>query len=72
MQINDDVISPDEKVCFNCQHIAWTIGVGQGLRCSHPKRLNENYSIPNRRHTCDLIKMKEVLGQSDKNGWLEN
>ena len=24
---------PNEKVCYNCSHLAWLIGVGQGLRC---------------------------------------
>jgi hypothetical protein len=66
MEINNDVISPDEKVCNNCQHLAWLIGVGQGLRCSHPKKINGDNSIPSRRHTCDLYRPKDILGEPEK------
>jgi hypothetical protein len=55
------IISPDEKVCYNCKHLAWLIGVGQGLRCSHPKQEPKAMPIPSRQHTCELFDRKERL-----------
>jgi hypothetical protein len=65
---NNDNIGSDEKVCYNCQHLAWLIGVGQGLRCSHPKRFEGNYIVPSRRHTCDLFLKKNSLDDTEKKG----
>jgi len=31
--MNNQNPKPSEKVCYNCKHICWLIGVGQGLRC---------------------------------------
>jgi hypothetical protein len=50
-----DKIKPDEKVCYNCKYLAWLIGVGQGLRCSHPLKEPKNQLVPSRTHTCELF-----------------
>lgn len=42
---------PNEKVCFNCSHLAWLIGVGQGLRCGK----KDGQKIPSRWHTCEFF-----------------
>jgi hypothetical protein len=53
-----DNIKPEEKVCYNCNYLIWSIGVGQGLRCGNGNK-NEKYEmIPNSRHTCELFKEK--------------
>lgn len=49
-------INPNEKICYNCKHILWQIGVGQGLRCGFG--LNKSAKslppiIPSRFHTCE-------------------
>lgn len=54
-------ITPDEKVCYNCKHTAWMIGIGQGLKCSNPKKEIKNETIPSMRHTCELFEQKESL-----------
>jgi len=51
-------IQPDEKVCYNCQHLAWMIGIGQGLRCTNPNKEKKNEMVPGSRHTCELFKSK--------------
>lgn len=58
-------ISPDEKVCYNCKHIAWLIGVGQGLRCSNPKKGKVPEVIPSRTHTCEFFDRKEKLNEQN-------
>jgi hypothetical protein len=37
-----------DKCCFNCNHLLWMIGVGQGLRCGVDKSV-----IPGIYHVCD-------------------
>jgi hypothetical protein len=54
-------IEPDEKVCYNCVHLAWAIGVGQGLRCSNPKKEINLGMIPSSRHTCELFEINPKL-----------
>ena len=44
---------PDEKVCFNCKHMLWMVGLGLGLKCDLTK-----HNIENRRHTCDNFEFK--------------
>lgn len=39
---------PDEKVCFNCKHMLWMVGLGLGLKCGLTK-----HNIEHRRHTCN-------------------
>lgn len=33
--------APDEHVCFNCKHMAWMVGIGQGVRCKSEKRAKD-------------------------------
>jgi hypothetical protein len=72
MEINNDEIKKEERVCYNCQYIAWAIGVGQGLKCCNPKKINEDNSIPNKRHTCELFRYRDTLGEPEKRSWMEN
>ena len=51
-------IQPDEKVCYNCEHLAWMIGIGQGLRCTNPHKEKKLEMIPSSKHTCELFKSK--------------
>jgi len=44
---------PDEKVCFNCEHLLWLVGIGQGLKCGINKQ-----SIPSRYYTCDKFQKR--------------
>ena len=44
---------PDEKVCFNCKHLLWMVGLGLGLKCGLTK-----HNIEHRRHTCDNFEFK--------------
>jgi hypothetical protein len=44
---------PDEKVCFNCKHMLWMVGLGLGLKCGLTK-----HNIEHRRHTCDNFEFK--------------
>ena len=44
---------PDEKVCFNCEHLLWLVGIGQGLKCDLNKK-----SIPSRYYTCDKFQKR--------------
>jgi len=54
-------IKSSDKICFNCKHLAWLIGVGQGLRCGHKTKREEGKMaplIPSRFHTCELFEFK--------------
>jgi hypothetical protein len=44
---------PDEKVCFNCEHLLWLVGIGQGLKCDLNKK-----TIPSRYYTCDKFQKR--------------
>lgn len=44
---------PDEKVCFNCEHMMWMVGIGAGVKCRIDKR-----NIPSRFFTCDNFEKK--------------
>jgi len=44
---------PDEKVCLNCEHLLWLVGIGQGLKCDLNKK-----SIPSRYYTCDKFQKR--------------
>ena len=37
-----------DKCCYNCNHLSWMIGIGQGLRCGVDKSV-----IPGIYHVCD-------------------
>jgi hypothetical protein len=59
-----------EKICANCKYIAWLIGVGFGLRCSHAsKRVKGEMPplIPSKLHSCDLFEyaVKQVPVEKD-------
>ena len=30
-------IPKDYVCCYNCAHMQWLVGIGQGIRCAHPK-----------------------------------
>ena len=30
-------IPKDYICCYNCSYIQWLVGIGQGIRCAHPK-----------------------------------
>lgn len=54
-------IKPSDKICYNCKHLSWLIGVGQGLRCSHKSKREEGKMpplVPSRFHTCELFEFK--------------
>ena len=52
-------IKPEEKICYNCEHLCWAVGVGQGLRCINPDKKEKYKMIPNSRHTCELFEFKK-------------
>jgi len=57
--MNENQIKPQDKICYNCRHIAWLIAVGQGLRCNANRKQGEIAPIiPSRFHTCDLFEYK--------------
>jgi hypothetical protein len=43
----------DEKVCFNCKHMLWMVGIGQGVKCDLDKK-----DIPSKFHTCENFQKK--------------
>ena len=48
-----------DKCCYNCKHILWLIGVGQGLRCGH--NIQDGVkppTIPSISHVCENFKGK--------------
>lgn len=55
-------IKPTDRICYNCKHLSWLIGVGQGLRCGHKTKREEGQIaplVPSRFHTCVLFEYKE-------------
>ena len=45
-----------DRCCFNCKHLIWLIGVGQGLRCGidfSNKVVEAPPSVPSIGHVCD-------------------
>ncbi len=48
---------PEEKVCFNCEHLLWLVGIGLGLKCGLDKK-----SLPSRYYTCDKF-LKRIKAQ---------
>lgn len=53
--------SPDEKICFNCEHMLWMVGIGAGVKCKI-----DHQNIPSRLYTCDKFE-KKVSDNSAKN-----
>ncbi len=39
-----------DRCCFNCDHLLWMIGIGQGLRCGNDI---DRSLIPGIYHVCD-------------------
>ena len=62
-----DKPKPEEKVCYNCKHLAWMVGIGQGLGCIHPKLGITCERIPSSRHTCEKFEKNPKLEKPDKN-----
>ena len=58
---------PHEEVCFNCRHMVWAVGIGQGVRCSHPDNEVDGkvFRIPSRHHTCEHFERKARVTQGD-------
>jgi len=52
--INVDNPRPDEKVCFNCCHFLWLVGIGQGVKCALSMQ-----QLPSRWHTCNKFEEKK-------------
>lgn len=51
---------PEEKVCYNCRHMLWMVGIGQGVRCGYEKENKKTPPmIPHLRHTCDKFEFKK-------------
>ena len=34
---NRHEIPEDYVCCYNCSYMQWLVGIGQGIRCAHPK-----------------------------------
>lgn len=51
---------PDERVCWNCDHMRWAVGTGSGVWCLAPENNAEGMlsRIPSRRWTCGHFKAK--------------
>jgi hypothetical protein len=51
---------PEEQVCYNCKHMLWLVGIGQGVRCGYKipggRRMTQ---IPSLRYTCDKFEWKD-------------
>ncbi len=44
-----------DRCCYNCKHLLWMIGVGQGLRCGieFKKKNIKPPTVPSIGHVCD-------------------
>lgn len=53
------LIKKDEKVCYNCKHRIWLVGLGLGVRCGNPTTISDKDKVSSfpiiisLRHTCD-------------------
>lgn len=62
-------LHPEARICYNCRHMAWLVGLGQGIRCRNPEHPENRQSepigrwwlIPARSHSCDLFERKKCL-----------
>ncbi len=66
-------INNTDKICFNCKHLAWLVGVGQGIRCCYEYKKgigNVNGlkvwppTVPSKFHTCEHFEFKEKESES--------
>lgn len=53
-----DPIGPEEKVCYNCKHFLWMVGIGMGVRCAINLENGLPKMLSSRRYTCDLFDKK--------------
>ena len=55
MNANTKIVNPqpEEKVCFNCAHLLWLVGIGQGLKCDLNKK-----TLPTRFYSCDKFQKR--------------
>ena len=60
--------APTEKVCYNCRHMMWLVGIGQGVRCGYEFSINPSGSldfktkvpiIPHLGHTCEHFEFRK-------------
>jgi hypothetical protein len=57
---------PKERVCYNCKHMIWLVGVGQGVRCGFNSSPNKMPPIiPSLRHTCNKFKFNNEQPESE-------
>ena len=54
-----NIIAIDEKVCYNCKHRIWAVGIGWGVRCGNEIKNGIPKLIPGLRHTCPAFIMRE-------------
>ena len=54
-----NIISINEKVCYNCKHRIWAVGIGLGVMCGNNKKNGWYTQIPGLRKTCDAFVMQE-------------
>lgn len=57
-----DEIKDTDKICFNCEYLAWSIGIGLGLRCTHTSKKEDGKrepQVPSRFHTCELFEFEK-------------
>ena len=56
MNKNKKIENPklEDKVCFNCEHMLWLVGLGQGVKCELTRK-----QIPSRWHTCIKFEKKK-------------
>jgi hypothetical protein len=64
-KIGSDIL-PEDKVCYNCKHLAWMIGIGQGLRCINDKKEKKNEMVPSSRYTCELFETNLKLKKDNE------
>jgi hypothetical protein len=57
-------IDLEEKVCMNCEHMIWMVGIGFGVRCGLPEKREYGGMdplVPSRRYTCEKFEYKKEL-----------
>ena len=65
-------IAKTEKVCYNCKHMLWMVGIGQGVRCGYEFHKNGSTTkpppmLPSLMHTCENFEFKESLNEKNTN-----
>jgi hypothetical protein len=54
-------IPRDAECCKNCRHMAWLVGVGQGIRCIIDKGDRPGSQIKGLMEKCDSFEFKQSL-----------